>query len=434
MTDTLAQPPQIAPSDKLDSDWLRQICLEAGADDVGFVEIDRSAVADQKADILSTFAKTRTLVSMVFRMNRENVRTPQRSLSNIEFHHTGDHVLDTSRAIIRKLEDLGIRGVYPAMGFPMEMDHYPGKTWVVSHKPVAVEAGLGRIGIHRNIIHPKFGNFVLLDTLMIEKEMTHYDKPIDYNPCLECKLCVAACPVGAIGPDGHFDFAACYNHNYHEFMGGFTALTEKIADSKDSKDLRSKITDAESASWWQSLAFGPNYKAAYCLSVCPAGEDVIGPYLENKSQFRDEILKPLKEKEEPIYVVRGTDAEAHVKKRFKNKTVRHMKSHLRPTSIEGFLRSMPLVFNRHKAKDLDLTFHFRFSGAVKIDATVTIRDKTVTVIPSLEGKPNITIQADADSWLGFLRKDKSMPLLLISRKIKIKGPIAHMKSFARCFR
>jgi hypothetical protein len=30
---------------------------------------------------------------------------------------------------------------------------------------------------------------------------------------------------------------------------------------------------------WQSLTYGANYKSAYCIAVCPAGEDVIGPYL-----------------------------------------------------------------------------------------------------------------------------------------------------------
>ena len=48
----------------------------------------------------------------------------------------------------------------PSMGFPMEMDKFPGKIWVVSHKPVAVAAGLGMIGIHRNVIHQKFGNWL----------------------------------------------------------------------------------------------------------------------------------------------------------------------------------------------------------------------------------------------------------------------------------
>ena len=62
------------------------------------------------------------------------------------------------------------------------------------------------MGIHRNVIHPKFGNFILLGTVLVERRGHRADRPIDYNPCLECKLCVAACPVGAIAPDGHFDF------------------------------------------------------------------------------------------------------------------------------------------------------------------------------------------------------------------------------------
>jgi hypothetical protein len=37
---------------KLSARELRTICLEAGADDVGFVEITRPALADQKAAIL----------------------------------------------------------------------------------------------------------------------------------------------------------------------------------------------------------------------------------------------------------------------------------------------------------------------------------------------------------------------------------------------
>jgi NAD-dependent dihydropyrimidine dehydrogenase PreA subunit len=91
--------------------------------------------------------------------------------------------------------------------------------WVVSRKLVAKAAGLGRIGIHRNVIHPVFGNFILLGTFILAAKIEQDSQPIDYNPCLKCKLCVAACPVGAIAPDGRSDFSACYTHNYREFMG-----------------------------------------------------------------------------------------------------------------------------------------------------------------------------------------------------------------------
>ena len=46
---------------------------------------------------------------------------------------------------------------------------------------------------------------------------------------------------------------------------------EQVADSKGAFDYRRRVTDSETASMWQSLGFGPNYKAAYCMAVCPAG-------------------------------------------------------------------------------------------------------------------------------------------------------------------
>ena len=418
----------------LDPSWLRQLCLGCGAEDVGFVEISRPALADQLTDIRTTFGATKSLISFVIRMNRDNVRSPMRSVANVDFHHTGDDILDTARRIVKSLGDMGVGAVYPSMGFPMEMDQFPGKTWVVSHKPVAVEAGLGHMGIHRNLIHPKFGNFVLLGTILIDREIESYGHSLDYNPCLECKLCVAACPVGAIGPDGHFDFAACYNHNYTEFMGGFTAFTEKIADAKDGKALRKTVTDSESASWWQSLSFGANYKAAYCLAVCPAGEDVIGPYLESKSDFKQAVLKPLVDKEENIYVVPGSDAHDHVKKRFKHKTPRFMRSHLRPTSIAGFLRSLPLVFNRHKSQDLSANYHFTFTGAEKLNATVRIDSKKLEVSQGLQGKADLAVTADSASWLAFLRRERNLAVLLLRRKVRLKGNPKLLKQFGRCFR
>src|SRR5213594_1675438 len=185
--DKAAQAPAPFAPPKLDADWLRQLCREAGADDVGLVEISRPALDNQRDDILCYFPPTKTLLSFVCRMNREPIRSPARSVANLEFHHTGDHVNEIARKIVAALERQGIRALNPAMGFPMEMDRFPGKSWVVSHKPVAVAAGLGHMGIHRNVIHPRFGNFILLGTVLIAAETTAYDPPIAYNPCRECK-------------------------------------------------------------------------------------------------------------------------------------------------------------------------------------------------------------------------------------------------------
>ncbi|HET8912086.1 MAG TPA: hypothetical protein VFN23_11520, partial [Ktedonobacteraceae bacterium] len=170
------------PPSLLDASWLRTLCLEAGADDVGFIEIDRPELDDQRVDILSAFPHAKALISLVGRMNREAIRSPARSVANVEFHHADDALEEVARTIVAQLEQHQVRALSPAVGFPQEMDHFPGKIWVVSHKPVAVAAGMGRMGIHRNVIHPRFGNFILLATILVDTEISAYDRPIDYNP------------------------------------------------------------------------------------------------------------------------------------------------------------------------------------------------------------------------------------------------------------
>src|SRR5204862_1936526 len=69
-------PPAAPKSDRLDPAWLKQLVKGAGADDVGFVEIGRPELDDQRDDILKAFPRTRALISFVVRMNREAIRTP----------------------------------------------------------------------------------------------------------------------------------------------------------------------------------------------------------------------------------------------------------------------------------------------------------------------------------------------------------------------
>ena len=133
----------------LNAKWLREAALDAGADDAGFVEIQREELADQKADILSIFPETCTLVSLVIRLNPENVRSVSRAISDLEYKE-GFHAADkVARNLSARLRLEGVRAAYFASAFPMNLENWPGKMWSVSHKPVAVSAGLGHLGLHR---------------------------------------------------------------------------------------------------------------------------------------------------------------------------------------------------------------------------------------------------------------------------------------------
>lgn len=259
------------------------------------------------------------------------------------------------------------------------------------------------------------------------------NQPIDYNPCLECKLCVAACPVGAISPNGDFNFSACYTHNYREFMGGFTDWVEQIADSKNGLDYRNKVSGSESASMWQSLSFGANYKAAYCLAVCPAGDDAIGPYLTNKAEFTKDLLRPLTQKEETIYVVKDSDAERHVARKFPNKTIKQVKNGLRSRSISGFVQGLPLVFQPGRSEGLNAVFNFTFTGKEPAQVTVVIRDQALQVQNGHNAKADLHVTADSQTWLGFLAKERSLLWAVLRRKIRINGSPRLLVAFGKCF-
>ena len=244
---------------------------------------------------------------------------------------------------------------------------------------------------------------------------------------------MAACPVGAIAPDGHFDFSACLTHNYREFLGGFVDWAGQVAESKDALDYRRRVSDQETASLWQSLAFGPNYKAAYCMAACPAGDDVIGPFLADRGGFVAGVVDPLRAKEEPIYVIPGSDAEAHVAKKFPHKRPVRVGSGRRPTTVRSFLKALPHVFQRHQSEGLAATYHFTFTGREPAKATVVIRDKTIRVEEGHVGTADLSVRADSESWMGFVRKERSLVWALLRRKIVLTGSPRLLVAFGKCF-
>ncbi len=306
----------------LSSDWLKELVIEAGADDVGIVSAADANLQEEREEIAKLSPAAKSLISIVCRLNRENIRCLNRSVSDLEFLQTFDRANEVAQKVVALLEKKGVRALYPSAGFPMDMAQWPGKMWALSHKTVAVAAGMGVIGLSRLVLHPRFGGFITLGTVLINVSIDNYDQPLDYSPCIDCKLCAAVCPVGAINPNGHFNFANCMTHNYRDRAGGFQGWVENIVTSKKVPEYRKKVSDKETVSMWQSLSYGICNKSSYCMAACPAGEDVIGPYLEDRKGYMDEFVKRYQNKEEMVFVIPSSDGEAHVKKTLSKQTAK----------------------------------------------------------------------------------------------------------------
>jgi epoxyqueuosine reductase QueG len=77
----------------------------------------------------------------------------------------------------------------------------------LSYKKAGVLAGMGAFGKNQLLIHPEWGPWLWLRTVITDAILPP-DSPLDFSPCRECYLCAEACPTGAVSENG-FDRNAC---------------------------------------------------------------------------------------------------------------------------------------------------------------------------------------------------------------------------------
>ena len=117
---------------------------------------------------------------------------------------------------------------YNAMPIPAsQIVDWEAQTAHLSHKMIALRAGIGWIGRNNLLVHPEYGSKIRLATILTDMPLKT-DSPVEQN-CGECKKCIEICPVNAI-KDSHKDWnkAACLEklkyfakaHNVGQYICG----------------------------------------------------------------------------------------------------------------------------------------------------------------------------------------------------------------------
>ncbi|MBI5049770.1 MAG: epoxyqueuosine reductase [Nitrospirae bacterium] len=87
---------------------------------------------------------------------------------------------------------------YKALPIPAsQIIDWEKQTAHLSHKMIALRAGIGWIGRNNLLVHPELGSKIRLATVLTDMPLKT-DCPVEKN-CGECRKCIEICPVSAIG-------------------------------------------------------------------------------------------------------------------------------------------------------------------------------------------------------------------------------------------
>jgi len=84
-------------------------------------------------------------------------------------------------------------------------------TLPILEKAYAHQAGLGWIGQNTLLFNPKYGSRLLLAEILTTLELP-MDQPLVGDPCVNCGLCIQACPTGALLGNRTMDSKRCLSY------------------------------------------------------------------------------------------------------------------------------------------------------------------------------------------------------------------------------
>lgn len=156
--------------------------------------------------------------------------------------------VDYHKFLYKKLKRVmeKVKGKFEDIEYKIYVDTGP-----ILEKMFARKAGIGFIGKNTMLISFKKGSYLLLGTVLINKEIVP-DKSIDKNFCGKCMRCIEACPTGAIVKPFVIDSNRCISYHTIENKGEIPEY------------LKTKMN---------SYIFGCDI----CQEVCPWNKDKIEP-------------------------------------------------------------------------------------------------------------------------------------------------------------
>ena len=186
---------------------------------------------------------------------------------------------EISLELVYWLEDRG----YPAIIVPpthvdpwrYQDDPRQHMTTLISLPHAAVEAGLGTLGLNRQLLTPEFGPRVLL-TAVLSSFDVEPDKRHETTLCKgpSCGRCLSVCPGDAVR-HWNRDWEACDTFRSPYGFAKLTSHIEALIAEPDPSRKKEMLRSETMFNLWQSILRGAGVITGCrrCADVCPVGDD-----------------------------------------------------------------------------------------------------------------------------------------------------------------
>jgi epoxyqueuosine reductase QueG len=221
---------------------VKDLVLNAGAIDVGVVTTETLKGGPPSTDLAYMLDGASSAIVFALPLDQEKI---ERFLRKEDF---AGHCLDNVRTntlasgialeLARFLEMKGQTAVPVESNFVYRKDTARGpfdEKPPISHRYLAVRAGIGHFGLSGNVIRRKEGAAIILGSVVTgARLMASEPLPPEENYCDECRLCMSACASGLMHTDekacvtlggSEFSYARRQSYNRCDYVcGGFTGL------------------------------------------------------------------------------------------------------------------------------------------------------------------------------------------------------------------
>ncbi len=159
----------------------------------------------RRADPRRTLASARSVISLAVNYHHPEDDKPGQPVGRVAQYAYGEDYHELIQKKLRALADFVIKAGGPDTEARSYVDTGP-----VLEKAYAREAGLGFFGKNTNVITREFGSWVFLASLLtnldLEPDAAHT------GACGSCRLCLDACPTGALVEPYELDASRCISY------------------------------------------------------------------------------------------------------------------------------------------------------------------------------------------------------------------------------